>query len=77
MSQAGAEELEVIGADAPSIHPQAHGFIADELRREDGLVDRRSLGAGEAELVLIQEPRTLLVLDRCGHCCRRRRMDGL
>ncbi len=48
VSQTGAEHLQVIGADTPPIHPQPQGFVADELRRADGLVDRRRLGAGEA-----------------------------
>ncbi len=53
--QAGAEDLQVIGAHTPPIHPQAHGFVADELGGADGFVNRRGLGAGEAQLVLIDE----------------------
>jgi hypothetical protein len=43
----------------------------DELRRTDRLLDCRLLGAGAAQLVLVQEQATPRLLHRCGLCCRR------
>src|SRR5262249_46226699 len=45
VGQARAEELEVVGADARLIHPQAHALVADELGGTDRLVTRCGLGA--------------------------------
>src|SRR5262245_36010112 len=58
LGEARAEELQVIGAHSTSIHPQPQRFVADELRGADCLVNRRLLGTGEAQLVLVDEHAT-------------------
>jgi hypothetical protein len=68
VSQAGAEHLEVVRGDTPPIHPEAKGFVADELGCADVFIDRRRLGAGEAQLVLIDEHAAPPLVDKgCGH----------
>jgi hypothetical protein len=66
MREAGTEDVQIVGRHAPSIQPQAEGFVADELRRSDRLVYGSRLGASEAQLVLVQEHAVPLVVYRCG-----------
>jgi hypothetical protein len=54
MREAGAEDLQVVGCHTTTIHPQPQGFVADELGGADPLINRRGLGTGEVQLILIQ-----------------------
>jgi hypothetical protein len=51
MADAPVHLEDELGVAAKRSAQQAHGLVADELRRADRLVNRRGWGAGEAQLV--------------------------
>ena len=53
--QLGAERLHVILAHAARIHPEPNGFVPDELRGANGLVNRGSLAFVRSQFVLVDE----------------------
>src|SRR5262245_54720832 len=55
MCEAGTEGLQVMGSYTPPSHPQPHALVAHVLGGAIGFVNRHGLGAGEAQLILVDE----------------------
>src|SRR5262249_14040168 len=55
VGQATAGELQVGGADPPSVHPEPQTPIAEELGDADGLVEGRALSRAHPEFVVVEE----------------------